>query len=1120
MLLRFLWVSLQVLDICTMEMESQVLNALERLIPPENMQKMYREYAEGFEYSRESIQKQITQRTMALLAHGTGSMSKDIILVALALDTSGQVNRTLYEDLTKDPSVVVRFCNHLVRFDENLGVFQFCHGTVFEFFKGYKQATYNYRIAKLCLSHLHSLKLPRQPPDATWYSPGSLEPILQKYPFLPFISSKWAASIKRSLELDVKTGLQESHSDILNLLEMLFEEEANLRLAFQIHLISLGKDLPAGVCHEHIVSYFGLFKLFDILRERNWFDSEKVDDHELRPIHWAVRNEIDFDDAVLTMEKLLEFGVDINVQDKSGRTPLYYAAYYGNWAVAQVLVGNNAELNLVNKKGESALVAACRKHHEKIVLDLIAAKADVKIRSSFGTALQTISLIGCCTCAEAILQCNGKSRIIESNGPLGTSLHAAAFHGHSILIKLLCSKQMNFHITHGTYGSAITAASTGWHTGLDPAPFLEIIKELIKRGVKVNDQSGMVGPALVAAAYQGCPELVRLLLENGAKVRKAKGPMGTAYEAAHNRGNEKIKKILLESDAKAADYGRLITSETQDRQQIQQKIFTATVVASSMGTIDSLISRFEKFFENEIEKGDTAFLRKSAKLGRDCLQDMVKLATQSRNNPDTFTRGRHSGVRSRLRDLMSYLCCVNAVWSIVQTVSKARPAGGIFLPMHQETYTFDKDSLNEHIPQVIDRLTQAAVKILESAISNEDKNRKESLKGDSDRAVTKPIANSWIEALNNLISFPGFGESMLDIVLQRRANEFRGHMTNPDLSPEERNKKAEALAQVGIELILVAVERGHEFRRLFFVLSRLWIRAVDDAQDLGPEGLSLINTVIHIFFERFSRATMVRDRINLEVCAQAGIELMKAAALSRRLVILDKFSEEWETQWELAFRRNMEYTMQGVIEQRWKEYQECLKDGKHDEALGLSLTSMAVLRTAIKHRSYQTASAVQRFIELGFSSTAAALSKARLEQIRVQDLGVIFDSLSSLYATAEETQTNRLCIMTTSILDILGNISDDKHLELSRVVNQRIEEDDRIISPPEREKKLVQVSRIILHFLEAALGNEEKNTTILLALKEVALGNLARAYPNFVKKDELSGYRVAARYLKSAGQLL
>lgn len=129
-----MWASLQTFNIRDFEMESQVLNTLENLAPPEKMRLMYEAYADGFESLEELIKKQIAQRAMSLLANSSGIMSKEVMLTALSLNDSGGINAVVHGDLTADPTLVVRFCKHLIRINERLGVMELCHKTVYEFF--------------------------------------------------------------------------------------------------------------------------------------------------------------------------------------------------------------------------------------------------------------------------------------------------------------------------------------------------------------------------------------------------------------------------------------------------------------------------------------------------------------------------------------------------------------------------------------------------------------------------------------------------------------------------------------------------------------------------------------------------------------------------------------------------------------------------------------------------------------------------------------------------------------------------------------------------------------------------------------------------------------------------
>ncbi|RFU75821.1 ankyrin repeat [Trichoderma arundinaceum] len=1113
----FLWASLQTLNICNMQMESQVLHALTSLTPPESMRAMYEAYADGFESLEDLIEKQITQRTMALLANNSGAMSQKVILAAVSMNDKGEVDPVVHQELTADPTLIVGFCNHLVRINEMLGVFQFCHKTVFEFFVKYKSSTYNHRIAELCLSHLCSPEFSQGPrSDATWFNPGSLAPILQKHLFLPFASSRWAISIKKSLASEIIVGVEESHCKILNLLNALFKEDnsidnrGNLQLAFQVHLLTLGKKIPKGVSHDHIVSYFGLVKFFDIFKERQWLDLTKADEDGLLPIHWAIRNEFELSDATLTVQKLIEYGAHISVRDKNNQTPLYYASHHGNLQMVQFLVRKKAPLNDTNIDGETALIAACRKHHHDIILYLIKEGSDVKIQSSFGTALQVISLVGCCSCAGALLDSYGKSKVVERDGPFGTSLHAAAFNGHAGLVKLLCSRLPNIRATHPTYGSPLTAAAAGFNPGLDPAPFKEIMQELIKYGVKVNDKSGLVGPALRAAAYHGSGDLVRLLLERGAKIRKAKGPMGTVYEAAEDRGHQHIKDILLERDPKAADYKGSHTVKPLQRQQIQRKVFRATVKTSSIDTIHHLVTQFEKFFEKEIKRGDTSFLRSLAKLGEDSFQDVIILATKARGESSGPAEApRQSTHKSRLREIMSTFRFA------ASTDQGNEPASENTEPVEESPYlrrsstNFAQDSLGEHFPQVLDRMTQAAVKILEDAIANENRN------------VIRLITNTWVKALNDLVSHPGFGEPMLRMVVQGRAEELKKHLINRDLSLEERFTKTTNLAQVGIELLLVAVERGQKFRHLCFVISKLWIEAVSDVEELGEEGEAPLQEMIRIFARRFSSAVAVGDPVNAEICAQAGIELLRAAALIPKTTLLERFGHQWVILWVSALEKKgkMEYMATQLILRRREEFQECLKDKKkHDKALGLALASLGILREAFGQRSELAVSTLQPVIESSFrrmqeSYTGRDASAEII--IYVRDLEPIVNAVIKLFVAAEEIQPGRLNILASKILDLAGAALGDRQQELEEVAKRRIDEADRIVHPPEREKQLMNISSTILVLLDVALGAEKGNMAIVSKLGEVVLQHLAVLLPKFTERADLAQYTRAVEYLRS-----
>ncbi|KAK5994719.1 Ankyrin repeat domain-containing 50-like protein [Cladobotryum mycophilum] len=645
----FLWAKLQRANICDMEMEEDVEYALQTLLPPGKMHQIYQDYAARFESLERPTEKQIALRAMALLAYTAELVPKEVLLVALALDIkNGKPNPKTYKELSEEPAKVVRICHHLIEMNENLGVFRFCHGSVYEFFRHYQPATSHGRIAELCLAHICASDFSQVPhSSAEWYNYGSLGPVLREHKFLEFASCNWAISMKQSIERNGDgTSIKTTHETILALLQKLSgtaeakEEKQNLQLSFQVYLLSMrkSKPMPGGVCLEHIISYFALFAFFNVFHQRRWLDLEKRDHEGSTSIHWAIRNQTE-KDTTHVIGILIAYGSDVNAQDAEGRTPLYYAAHYGRFDVVRLLLDRGANLDIQSRAGETALIAACKEHHEEIVLELVEAGADVQVQGPLGTALQAVSLIGCDRCVERILDRYGtKSTITETNGPYGTSLHAAAFHGHHKVVQLLLrTNKFDVRTRNETYGNILTAAASGCARTLDSTPFHNIFEQAIAQGADTNDTSGFFGPPLRAAAANGHSTLVRILLDNGAKVSTAQGLMGTAYFAADIQEYEEIRQLLMQSDPNAAIYGSVDSKNTLSiLHDVWRKMFGVAMAAGNVAILNGVIGQVEGLLKKTIQIENIPIVRMMVYVGAGFFNDVVKLATSSGSETEAY----------------------------------------------------------------------------------------------------------------------------------------------------------------------------------------------------------------------------------------------------------------------------------------------------------------------------------------------------------------------------------------------------------------------------------------------------------------------------------------------------
>lgn len=68
---------------------------------------------------------------------------------------------------------------------------------------------------------------------------------------------------------------------------------------------------------------------------------------------------------------LVEYGVNINVRDGSGRTPLHWACQEGYTDIVDLLVENGAQMNVQDEDGQTPLYIASAEGHYNVVKQLL-----------------------------------------------------------------------------------------------------------------------------------------------------------------------------------------------------------------------------------------------------------------------------------------------------------------------------------------------------------------------------------------------------------------------------------------------------------------------------------------------------------------------------------------------------------------------------------------------------------------------------------------------------------------------------------------------------------------------------------------------------------------------------
>lgn len=235
------------------------------------------------------------------------------------------------------------------------------------------------------------------------------------------------------------------------------------------------------------------------------------------------------------VKKLIKAGVNIEIPLQGGVLPIIKAIKEGDVNKVRLLIGAGAEVDFKDEYGHTLLMYAADNGNSAIVSMLIDQGDRVDSRDKEGwTALMHAAEQGNYKAVEVLID-NGA--YVNAKSDDGNSvLYYAQNSNSQRTVRVLKRLGAN----HDGWDNYFTAAKEGK---------VEIVKDLIAKGICINARDEKKSTALMFAVANGQAEVVELIIEAGADVNAKNNDGFTALIIAVYFNQKDISKVLIKAGA-------------------------------------------------------------------------------------------------------------------------------------------------------------------------------------------------------------------------------------------------------------------------------------------------------------------------------------------------------------------------------------------------------------------------------------------------------------------------------------------------------------------------------------------------------------------------------------------
>ncbi|KAM0550182.1 hypothetical protein ACHAPJ_009030 [Fusarium lateritium] len=353
--------------------------------------------------------------------------------------------------------------------------------------------------------------------------------------FINYAANYWAHHFNK-LPTSVQTPMMESAMAICN------PRSACYSVWFPVYWESTNSKIPKPFPTLMTASYFGIELVVEYLLNSRGLELDQQDMvYKRSALSWAageghhgvVKKLI----RGMSMRKRLgrielRPGADVNLGDKDGRTPLFYAVWTGNEAIVQTLVHEGARVDIKDVVGGTPAEYAVSNGYQEVAKVLVQAGGSIHADSNDGERLLLSAVQKGQQQVVKLLLEGGKTDVNAKDKNGSTSLMWAVDSKYMAIVKLLLESNADVNI----------GDKDGWTPLLQALEYKDsaLVQLLLENGGDINipDRDGET--PLTLATLSGQYDIVQMML----RTIKAEITIESAFIVAERSSCATLKLML------------------------------------------------------------------------------------------------------------------------------------------------------------------------------------------------------------------------------------------------------------------------------------------------------------------------------------------------------------------------------------------------------------------------------------------------------------------------------------------------------------------------------------------------------------------------------------------------